>query len=92
VISLDGIEYAFKSIFGNASKSDIKHLLSILIAARLIKRSGQDLQFFCHIRTSKSFMEFEGIEVEALRLELIDFYNDNALEISDVIKGLADVD
>lgn len=91
-ISLDGIEYVFKSIFEHSSIGDIKHQLSILIAARLVVRAGENLQYFCLNPGSRTFMEFDGFEVNRIRLELLDFYIEEAPAIPVLVKGLTRVD
>lgn len=88
VITLEGVEYAFKSVFGHASPSDIKHFLSILVAAERIERAGDHNQYFCYRFGSRPFMDFGSADIEALRLEVLDIYDTHFPEVSDIAKGL----
>ena len=90
VVSLESIEYAFRSIFANVSSSDTKTLLSILVAADLVRRGGNDNQLFCINRSSKPFMEFDNFSESSFRLELIDFYTREFPEIATVLGVVRD--
>lgn len=90
VMSLEAVEYAFRSVFGNVNPTDVRELLSILVAARLVRRDGDDQEFFCINREAKPFMEFDQFDVDLFRLEVLDFYNSEFPQVASVAKGLSD--
>lgn len=90
VLSLDGINYAFKSIFTHSNPSVLKKLLSILMAAEFVHRGGQDQQYFCVNRCTKSFMELERFSEVKFRFELTELYNQHFPEIAQIVGGLSD--
>jgi hypothetical protein len=89
VMSLEAIEYAFRSIFGNVNSTDSKQLLSILVAAEFVRRGGSDEQYFCINRAAKPFMEFDNFDGVSFRLEVIDFYEKHFPDIATVVEGLS---
>lgn len=89
VLTLDAIIFAFRSIFTNVNSSHVKQLLSILVAADLVRRKGDDPQLFCINRSSKSFMEFDGFDTDAFHLELVDFYNEHFPDLAKAVGELA---
>lgn len=89
VMTLEAIEYAFRSIFTNVRVPELKQLLSILVAAGLVQRGGKDSQYFCINRASKPFMEFEDFDEVSFRLELSDLYTGEFPEISAVVRELS---
>jgi hypothetical protein len=76
-MTLESIHYAFKSVFSHANSSDLKQLLSILVAADFVRCGGTDQQYFLINRNSKPFMDFEQFVRITFRLELAEFYQDN---------------
>jgi hypothetical protein len=90
VMTFIQIKYAFKSIFEHARQSDIKNLLSILVAADLVRRRGRDHQYFCINRHAKAFMEFDEFDDALFRLEVIDFYNRHFDDVAAMVKKLSD--
>lgn len=87
-ISLEGIAFAFKSIFSNVKSSELKTFLSILIAAEFVRRGGTDRQYFCINRSIPSFVEFDNFNEPSFRFELTELY----LEFPDIaaaVKGLS---
>jgi hypothetical protein len=70
VMSLEAVEYAFRSIFTHVNTSLLKQLLSILVAAKLVRRDGSDQEYFCINRKAKPFMQFEGFDETAFRFSL----------------------
>jgi hypothetical protein len=89
VMIFEEIEYAFRSIFGNVKTSDLTQLLSILVAADLVRRGGKDEMFFCINRDARPFMEFDGFNEVAFRLEVTDFYVTSFPEIAKVAGELS---
>lgn len=88
-MTLEAIEYAFRSVFGNVKLLDVTHLLSILVAADFVRRGGNDEQYFCINRNAKPFMEFDEFDQVTFRLELTDFYNAHFPDIAGVVEGLS---
>lgn len=90
VLTLEAVEYAFRSIFKNVNPSELKQSLSILVAADLIHRSGYDNEYFCIDRKSKPFMEFDNFDEVPFRLALNELYTTEFPDIASVVKGLSD--
>lgn len=88
VISLEGIVYAYKSVFGNVKTEETKQLLSILFASNYVTRYDEDPGLFAVNRQMKSFIEFEKLDVDALRLEILDLYENNLPEIAELVRNL----
>lgn len=74
IVSIDSLSFAFRSIFDNVSKNDIRRYLSILVASNFMSRSNADEQLFVVNGSEVSFFDFEGFNVEAFHLEVADFY------------------
>jgi hypothetical protein len=89
VMNLEAIEYAFRSIFKNVNTLELTQLLSILVAAKLVRRGGTDQQYFCINRTAKPFMEFESFDEISFRLALTDLYTQEFPDIATVVRGLS---
>jgi hypothetical protein len=87
ILSFDGIIYAFRSLFTNVSSSEVKRLLSILIAANLVRRIDGDEQFFYFEQQQSSFVEFDEFNLLALRVEILDYYNTDFSCIASLISG-----
>ena len=88
VITIDGIEYVVRSIFGRARPQTIKRVVAILVGTNFVSRCGLDDKF-CHVTSSEStFMEFKGINEMDFRLKLLDFYRSCAPEIYNVASEL----
>jgi hypothetical protein len=89
VMTLEAIEYAFRRIFKNVKASELRELLSILVAAERVRRGGNDQQYFCINRDAKPFMEFESFDEVSFRLELTDLYTQEFPDIATVVRGLS---
>ena len=87
-LQFEAIQYAFRSIWGNVNRTELQQLLSILVAGEYVKRSGLENNFFCINRAAKSFLEFEGIDITIITMEIIDLYEQNFLETSEVVRGI----
>lgn len=86
-LSLDGILYAFRSIFKNVNPSEVRRLLSILIAAGLVRRiDDDDEQHFYFEKDQSSFMEFDDFNLVALQLEILDYYISDFSNLANLIK------
>jgi hypothetical protein len=88
MITLEGVEYAFRACFKNVSKPEVKRLLSILVAAELVQRFGVDRDFFCPTASARAFFQFEGMDLPEFRLEVMDFYQELFPMIADLIREL----
>ena len=84
----DSVEHAFRSIWGNAKRTELHRLLSILVAADYVRRIGDEITYFCINRASHPFLEFESFDINVLSLEILDFYETNFPDIADVVRGL----
>jgi hypothetical protein len=73
-LSFEGINYAFRSVFTNVSKNEVKRLLSILIAAGLVRRIDSKEQHFYFEPKQSSFMEFDNFNLVEIQLEILDYY------------------
>ena len=80
-VTIDGIVYVVRSIFGHARIRTIKQVVAILVGTGLVSRSGLDGEF-CYVTPGEStFMEFDGISEADFRLKLLDFYRKCAPQI-----------
>lgn len=86
-VSFDGLEYAFKSVFEHSKKDDIRHLLSILVAANLVVRQGPVHDHFSVTADAKPFMEFESLNKPEFRLQILAFYEKEFPEIAALCMG-----
>ena len=82
----DGIEYAFRSVWSQVNRTELYRLLSILVAADYVRRGGDELNYFCTNRLMPSFVNFEKLDVTAIRLEVLDFYEENFPNISRIVR------
>jgi len=87
-INVEGIEYAFKSIFKHASRNDINHIVSILVAARLIERHPREREHF-QVLQHRPFMEFESHDPAAFRLQILAFYSEHDPQLAALAEGAA---
>jgi hypothetical protein len=85
-LSFEGIIYAFKSIFSHANSNEVKRLLSILIAAGLVRRIDNEEQHFYFEQDQSSFMEFDDFNLVALQLEILDYYISEFPDLAVLIK------
>ena len=86
-ITIEGIQYAVKSIFGYARTRTIKHVIAILAGAELVSRCGLEDEFYCVTPGESTFMEFKGSE-EDFVFKLLDFYRTCAVDIASVVREL----
>ena len=87
-LSDEGVEYAFRSIWGNAKRTELHRLLSILVASDYVKRGGEEQNYFCVNRAARSFLEFESPDVKTITMEVIDLYEKDFPEIAEIVRGL----
>ena len=88
VITIDGIGYVVKSIFGHARIQNIKHVVAILVGTGFVFRCGPDDEFCCVTPDESTFMEFKGISETDFTFRLLDFYRTCAPEIYNVVNEL----
>lgn len=89
-LKFEEIEYSFRSIFGNVHSSELKRLLSILVAANLVNRRGDEQEYFCVNRDARSFMDLEELDIGKFHLEVLDFYEAHFSNVANVVKGLSE--
>ena len=88
VITVDGIEYVVKSIFGHARIKTIKRVVAILVGTGLVSRCGQD-EAFCRVTPGEpTLMEFTGVNEADFTFKLLDFYRRRASDIADLVSEL----
>ena len=73
-ITFDALEFCFKSVFAHSNKEDLRHLLSILVAAKLVVRKGPLHDYFSVSIDAKPFIEFDSLNAQEFRLEVLEFY------------------
>jgi hypothetical protein len=73
-LSFEGVNYAFRSIFSNVSQHEVKRLLSILIAAGLVRRIDSEEQHLYFEPQQSSFMEFDNFNLIEIQVEILDYY------------------
>ena len=89
VITIEGIAYVVKSIFGHVRLQTIKRVVAILVGTGLVSRDGLENEF-CYVTPGKlTFMEFEGIKETDFTFKLLDFYRTCAADIAGVVSRLS---
>ena len=84
-VTIDGIVYVVRSIFGRARIRTIKQVVAILVGTGLVSRCGSDNEF-CYVTPGEStFIEFKGISEDDFTFKLLDFYRKSAADIADVV-------
>lgn len=76
-LSFPEIAEVVTHIFGRPKVRDLRHLLSVLIAAKYLLRRGPDEEFFSPANPSHSFFDFEGIDYNGLKVEIVEYYQTN---------------
>ena len=84
----EGIEYAFRSIWKYANRTELHQLLSILVASDYVRRRGEEQNYFCVNRAARSFLEFESPDVKVITMEVVDLYEENFTEVAEIVRGL----
>ena len=87
-ITDEGVEYAFRSIWRNANRTELHQLISILVASDYVRRHGKEQNYFCVNRAARSFLEFESPSVKTITMEIIDLYEENFTEVAKIVRGL----
>ena len=87
-LTYEGVEYAFRRIWGNAKRTELHRLLSILVAADYVRRRGEGNNYFCVNRAIRSFLEFESLDVKFVTMKVIDLYEKNFAEIAHIVRDL----
>lgn len=85
IVTVEGVEFAFKSLFKHSNKSDIKHLLSIMVAAELIERHPADRDHF-RILLNRPFIDFTKLSRPAFKLNVLHFYSEHFPELAALTK------
>ena len=87
-LTFDGIEFGFRSIWGNANPMELRRLLSILVAADYVRRGGAEQNHFCINRRMQPFLKFDNLDVRTVTLEVIDLYEKSFAEVAQIVRGL----
>ena len=87
-MTVDAVEYAFRSIWGNSKRAELEHLLSILVATEYILRVGDELEYFIPNKKMRSFLAFDNLDVESISLEVRDFYERHFSDIATVVRSV----
>ncbi len=74
-------------IFGRPKAKDLRHLLSVLIAAKYLRRRGLDEEVFSPANPSHSFFDFEGIDYDGLKVEIVDYYQTHDPDRVDLLRA-----
>ena len=88
VLTYEGVEYAFRKIWGNAKPKELYRLLSILVAADYVRRSGEEQNYFCVNPGAQSFLEFENLDYNLVRMRVIDLYEERFAETAQIVRDL----
>jgi len=89
IIDFPGIEHVFKAIFGNRKINELKRLLSILVAVDQLRRVGDDLEYFVTAPGARPFMEFVGLDISSLRLQVTAHYQSHAKPLIEILERAA---
>lgn len=86
-LDLEGVVFAYKSIFRNAKPTEIKQFISILVAAEYLQRKGSDSELFYANDAIPPFLDFENFDHTTFRLEVYDHYRSNFPLLTSFIDG-----
>ena len=86
-MTVDGIEYAFRSVWGRVNRKELHRLLSILVAADYAQRCGEEMDYFRTNHVMPSFLEFERLDIVGIKLGALDLYERNYPDIAKVVRG-----
>jgi hypothetical protein len=85
-LTLEAVVYAYRSIFRNVNTTNVKRLLSVLVAAQYVHRRGILSDHFCANRAIKPFLELEELNSTATHLEVLDFYEKSFPDLAELAK------
>ena len=88
VVTIDGIEYVVRSIFGRARTRTIKQVVAILVGAGLVSRCGPDKEFCRVTHGVATFIEFNRVNEVDFTFKLLDFYRTRATDIARLVSEL----
>ncbi len=74
VLAFSEITELLKAIFSKPSSKEVRYLLSILVAAGYVTRKGVDEEYFASTDQPHSFFDYEGSEIDDLKIEILDYY------------------
>jgi hypothetical protein len=74
-------------IFGKPKARELRHLLSVLIAANYLRRKGPDEEVFSPANPPHSFFDFEGFDYDGLKVEIVDYYQTYDPDRVDLLKA-----
>ena len=86
-LTFEGISYAFRSIWRHAAETDLRRILSILVATDHISRRGEDLEFFCHNVNSMPFFQYDNLDTTSTILEVMDLYRRHFLVMAEAVEA-----
>jgi hypothetical protein len=87
-LSFGDIVFCLEKIFGKCKEKQVKHLLSILIAAKYVERKGYGDEFFVVSPLAKPFLEFRHYDIQDLQAKITSFFQKNKLENLRVLENL----
>ena len=86
-LTLDDLEYAFKSLMGHTKREELKKITSILVSIGHLTRYAGNRELFIYNDGSHQFMELDTDAVDDIRLRLFDFYQEHYPEAYDALVG-----
>lgn len=87
-LTYDSILFAFRRIWNHKKEAELRRILSILIAAKYVLRSGDEMEYFCLNVDTKPFFEYTDLDVNNISMEVMDLYHREFPEIVATIRGL----
>ena len=78
MVSIQEIQEVIHHMFGRMSIGELRYCLSILFAAKYLRRTGPDERFFAPTDPPHSFFEYEGMleMVNGLKMKITDHYQE----------------
>ena len=73
-IDHEGLNRVITSTFSRPEAEELRFLVSILIAAKYIRRQGHGPYFFAPSQQAPNFFDYETQDYSGLRIDIIDFY------------------
>ena len=88
IITFASIKHAFRSIWGNVKKDELRRILSILVAAGYVHRHPEEPDYFCINREIDAFLETKKLNLSAITLEIADAYDRHFPAVADMMRQL----
>ena len=88
ILTFEELEHAFRRIWKNASRTNLRRALSILVAANYVWRRGDDNNYFCKNPSMQPFLDLQDLDSDQVTMEALDLYEKSFPEVAGVLRGV----